>query len=215
MSTPEQLRAATRRYAESHPDLIRERCKRYRAEHPERVREYERRRAMAHPQRGREYQRAHPEKFRAYARAWAAANREKVAAMNRRYNAANPEKIRENSRKNYRRHPEENALRKAVSHMMRYTECRKTSRSFQYVGCSAGFFRNHIESLFLPGMTWENWGEWHIDHIVPLSWWDLKNHPEHLCVASHYSNLQPMWGKENIRKGARSAAVAREVASCR
>ena len=66
-----------------------------------------------------------------------------------------------------------------------------------------GFLRNHIESLFLPGMTWENRSNWHVDHIVPLAWWDLKDHPEHLFVASHWSNLRPVWSKDNLAKGAR------------
>lgn len=91
----------------------------------------------------------------------------------------------------------------AVHRSLGIAKARKTSHTFQYIGCSPGFLRNHLESLFLPGMSWENRGEWHIDHIVPLSWWDLEHHREHLLIANHWTNLQPLWSTDNIRKGNR------------
>jgi hypothetical protein len=51
-------------------------------------------------------------------------------------------------------------------------------------------------------MSWENYGKWHIDHIKPLSLFDLED-PEQLKQACHYTNLQPLWAEENIRKGNR------------
>ncbi len=93
----------------------------------------------------------------------------------------------------------------AVHRILRASGVKKTSQSRQYIGCSPGFLRNHLESLFKPGMTWENRGDWEIDHIIPLSWWDLKNHPEHMFFASHWTNLQPMWKKDNHVKGNRAS----------
>ena len=49
-------------------------------------------------------------------------------------------------------------------------------------------------------MTWENYGEWHIDHIIPL---DSANDENELYSLCYYTNLQPLWGNENIRKGAK------------
>lgn len=51
-------------------------------------------------------------------------------------------------------------------------------------------------------MTWENFGEWHIDHIVPLSKFNLTDY-EQLKIACHFSNLQPLWAKDNLSKGNR------------
>jgi hypothetical protein len=62
--------------------------------------------------------------------------------------------------------------------------------------------KKHLESLFEEGMTWENWNRegWHIDHIKPLSSFDLRKEEEQR-KAMHYTNLQPLWAEENIKKG--------------
>lgn len=79
----------------------------------------------------------------------------------------------------------------------------KAGSAVQDIGCNGLELKNHLESLFKPGMTWENYGnkpgQWSIDHIVPLSKVDLSNREQFLKV-SHYTNLQPMWQLENVKK---------------
>jgi len=60
----------------------------------------------------------------------------------------------------------------------------------------------HLESLFEEGMTWENYGKWHIDHRIPKSWFNFEtiNDPEFIKCWD-LKNLKPMWGDENIAKG--------------
>lgn len=63
-------------------------------------------------------------------------------------------------------------------------------------------FKNHIELLFQDGMTWENHGEWHIDHIMPVSKITVNSH-EDAKIINQLSNLQPLWAKDNLSKGDR------------
>jgi len=77
----------------------------------------------------------------------------------------------------------------------------KTGSAVQDLGCSIAEFKVYIESLWQEGMTWDNWAKdgWHIDHIKPINQFDLTN-PEELRKACHYSNLQPLWAEDNLRK---------------
>ena len=68
------------------------------------------------------------------------------------------------------------------------------------VGCTGDEFKAHLKSKFKPGMTWENHGEWHIDHIIPLSAFDPFD-PEQWVKANHHSNVQALWAIENMKKG--------------
>ena len=70
------------------------------------------------------------------------------------------------------------------------------------LGCSIDELKSYLESRFQQGMSWDNWGTygWHIDHIKPLSRYNLCI-PEELKEACHYSNLQPLWAKDNLKKG--------------
>lgn len=70
----------------------------------------------------------------------------------------------------------------------------------RHLGCSIAELKANLESKFKDGMTWENYGEWHIDHIKPLADFDLTNEEEFKEACNH-TNLQPLWGKENLKKG--------------
>jgi|DEB0MinimDraft_10_1074344.scaffolds.fasta_scaffold37199_2 hypothetical protein len=74
---------------------------------------------------------------------------------------------------------------------------KKNSTTEDLLGCSFEDAVKHIESLFTEGMSWDNMGEWHIDHIRPCS--SFKKNELHLM--NHYTNLQPLWALDNIRKG--------------
>jgi hypothetical protein len=89
-------------------------------------------------------------------------------------------------------------LRKTVNRAI----TRKSGSAVRDLGCSINQLIKHLESQFKPGMTWENHGEWHIDHILPLSKFNLSKREEFL-IACHYTNLQPLWAKDNIRKSNR------------
>ena len=81
---------------------------------------------------------------------------------------------------------------------------KKTGSAVHDLGCTVTKLKVYLESKFTEGMNWANWSfyGWHIDHIKPLSSFDLDD-IEQLKQACHYTNLQPLWGLENMRKGAK------------
>ncbi len=66
-------------------------------------------------------------------------------------------------------------------------------------GCSPSHLEQHLESQFTDGMTWDNYGDWHVDHIKPISSFDLSTESERIA-ANHYTNLQPLWAEDNLKK---------------
>lgn len=91
--------------------------------------------------------------------------------------------------------------RTRINALLRLNKVKKTKRSLGLVGCSSQELKKHIESLWEPGMNWDNHGlfGWHIDHKIPCSSFDLTKEAEQIkCF--HYTNLQPMWAADNIKK---------------
>ena len=93
-------------------------------------------------------------------------------------------------------------LRNRIGMALRAQKVPKSSSTEEYLGCSIEHARNHLESLFLEGMSWGNVEEWHIDHRIPVASFDLSE-PEQMRMCFHYTNLQPLWAFDNLSKGAR------------
>ena len=90
-------------------------------------------------------------------------------------------------------------LNKALKHNF------KSGSAVRDLGCSVEFLKQHLESQFQEDMTWKNYGQWHIDHKKPLASFDLTDRKQFL-KACHYTNLQPLWAADNIRKGVKCSA---------
>lgn len=84
----------------------------------------------------------------------------------------------------------------------------KACKSMELVGCDLAHFRNHIESLWKPGMTWSNYGHlgWHVDHVLPIASFDLTI-PSEQKKCFHYTNTRPMWWHDNLSKGSKPEAL--------
>ena len=92
-------------------------------------------------------------------------------------------------------------LRARIRVALKEQGARRRKSSEVIIGCSISELRHHLEQQFTEGMSWDNHGDWHIDHIKPCAAFDLTNEDEQReCF--HYSNLQPLWAKDNLRKGA-------------
>jgi hypothetical protein len=88
-------------------------------------------------------------------------------------------------------------MRSRLSGYLKTLNITKKNKTFEIVGCSPQFLKEHLEKQFVDGMTWENRNEWHIDHKTPLSSAKTEEELYKLC---HYTNLQPLWAEENLKK---------------
>lgn len=138
--------------------------------------------------------------FKEYQKEYLKNNREKIYANNKKWRDDNRDRFNHQYRtrikndvqfrlKQYLR----NRLNAAIKHDY------KSGSAVKDLGCSIVELKYHLESKFKPEMTWENHGERHIDHIIPLDYFNLKIREE-LLKACHYTNLQPLWASENISK---------------
>jgi len=112
-------------------------------------------------------------------------------------------KTREYERNRYRSDPQfamVKRLRSSLNQSLKRARASKSTNTMSFVGCTASELVAHLESLFLPGMTWENRRMWHIDHILPCASFDLTD-PDQQKKCYHFSNLQPLWGPQNQSKG--------------
>lgn len=158
---------------------------------------------------------------------WYKKNHEAILSRRRSHYRKNASRIRTEQRirsrrsrsktRQYIRRRYHTDLRFRITHLLRgrmlqaLKENHKTGSALILLGCSIEKFKHHLESLFQPGMNWENHGtyihgkapKWHIDHIKPCASFDL-NDPEQQKACFHWTNMQPLWGYDNISKGAKT-----------
>jgi hypothetical protein len=160
------------------------------------------------------YRAAHREKARAATKAWreknpdgfrdwSAANPKKVRAQRERFKERRPDYMREWLNARRKVDPQyriQNSLRVRIWQALRGR--RKPARFIELSGCTVADLVRHIEQQWTVGMSWQTYGVmgWHIDHIVPVSAFNLTD-PEQAARAFHYMNLQPLWWHDNLAKG--------------
>lgn len=171
------------------------------------------------------YRKAHPEKIAACKRASYAKRPEHYKAMHRTRYLENREAILEYSaryradnkdaknnrdrlyvRERLKRDPLFRliyAMRNRIFTAFRDKAISQRSKTNEILGCDWATLRKNIEAKFTGGMSWDNYGSWHVDHIVPLA---SANTEAEIVALCHYLNLQPLWAADNIRKGAKLAA---------
>jgi len=133
---------------------------------------------------------------------------EQLREYNRNYYHKN--NIKESVNNRFKNNPELRIKRIFRSRLVDVVKGKsKTSAILEYLGCSYSFLIQYLESKFQEGMTWDNYGNpngdhsdcWHIDHIIPVS--SMGTDENSLRIIWHYSNLQPLWSKDNLSKGAK------------
>lgn len=142
-------------------------------------------------------------------RDWCKKNPAKARALVRRYQTRNWEKVlKKNLAYVKKRKARDPAFKMALAVRVRIRAVlrgiSKSADTMRLLGCTSEELKAHLESQFQPGMAWENYGVrgWHMDHIKPCASFDLAD-PAQQRACFHYTNLQPLWAKENLTKGAK------------
>lgn len=156
-------------------------------------------------QEARERRANNPEHYRRLAREWRNRNKDRLNARARERRRIDPIRAGEAAKARSKK-PENrivNAIRDSVRRMANAGAI-KSRASVKYLGCSIVAAKAHIEALWKPGMSWENYGAkgWHIDHVRPLDSFDLLQ-PGQMEIAASWRNLQPLWWHENLTKSNR------------
>ena len=143
------------------------------------------------------------EKKKAYNKAYREANKQYISDLERSYRKANKEATAARRRAWHYKQVETNSLYKAKKKLRRSINStfdrikkNKPTDTQTLLGCSWEEAKAHFESLFQEGMSWENHGKWHIDHIRPVSSFTEKD----MHLMNHISNLQPLWANDNLQK---------------
>jgi hypothetical protein len=130
---------------------------------------------------------------------WIEKNYDRYIEKKREYNIS--KNGLENKRKNYHKNKEKNnhiiAWRSILTNTIKRIGSSKENKTILLLGYSPIQLKEHIEKQFVNGMCWENWGEWHIDHIKPVSSFDKS---EKISIINSLDNLQPLWALDNLKK---------------
>ena len=135
-----------------------------------------------------------------YSRNWLLENKEKSKISSKNWKRKNPDKISFYNKKRMRENPLAKLsciLRTAIWKSIKQASFSKKSKTEKILGCSFLDLQVHLQNKFVNGMNWNNHGKWHIDHIIPLS---LAKTEEDIIKLNHYTNLQPLWAIDNLKK---------------
>ena len=154
-----------------------------------------------HPEYHKEYQRKYQKKYQKEVK-----DKIKTSLYNKKWYEKNKEKHRAYTNNYCKERCKKDVnfkiikvLRSRLSKAIKNHQ--KNGSAVNDLGCSIIEFKNYLESKFSPGMSWDNYGlyGWHIDHIKPLSAFNLSDRKQ-ILEACHYTNLQPLWAKDNLSK---------------
>ena len=166
-------------------------------------------------ERNKQYYEENREEIRKQQREYYLKNKGRIKAAHKEYYHANWKKCRDNQaryyktykeiigerrKKYYRNAPHARVIRNFRSRLWSVLKGR-SKNTMDFIGCDRGHLTKHLEVQFKKGMTWQNYGKaWAVDHHIPINAFDYSN-PKEVDACWHFSNLKPMWVKENMSKG--------------
>lgn len=204
-TTTDERKLYLKKWKLNNPDFF----KNYREENPNYVKEYYQKnkdvmlsRVKKHYHDNKE---KNSEKFRLRSNEYYEKNKERRLEYRKSYLKNNREKYNEYVKNKKLSSPIYHlsfVVRNRIRTFLKSKNITKNNSTYDIVGCPPIFLKKHLEKQFTDGMSWENHGlyGWHIDHIIPLSSAKTEEEVYELC---HYTNLQPLWAEDNLKKGAK------------
>jgi len=182
-----------KKWSKSNPHKVMERHRTYYENNKEKVSSY-----------FEKYRNENHENILIRAREYRKNNREKIIENLRLWKKNNPDKVVKSRKQQGKRNEIDvifnlkNRMRCRLFHFLNKNNITKKSKTFEIVGCSPEFLKEYLEKQFKDGMSWDDRNKWHIDHIIPLC---SAKTEEEIYQLSHYTNLQPLWAEDNLKKG--------------
>jgi hypothetical protein len=176
------LKNYARKYSQNHKEYYSKNAKKYRKEHKEELKEYN----------------------KIYDRQRYLKNKDKILEQRKKYYRKNRNIMIKKHKKYMYNRLKKDIKFKILSYLRRRLNLAlkgnpKSSTTMNLVGCSIEQLKKYLASKFIKGMSFSNYGKWHIDHIRPCASFDLSKESEQKkCF--HYTNLQPLWAKDNLKK---------------
>ena len=161
----------------------------------------------------RDYYYLHPNKMKEKRDKWYQENKKYSYLMSRKWRKVHPERIKELQKKYNDK--KSSTIKGRLSASMSggiYKSLKRKKNNYHWetlVNFTTEQLKNHIENQFVDGMSWENYGEWHIDHIIPVTFFQYNSFNDvEFKMCWRLENLQPLWATDNIRKGNKVRRVA-------
>lgn len=181
-------------------------AKEYRIKHEKTFKDYLEKNKETKSKYLKEYNKKNKDKIIQIRKKYYNDNKDEILLKNKEYHKNNKEKIRirKNNYTKYKRNSDvlfylKGVSRKRIYNFLNSKGIKKNIKTYDVIGCSPEFLKEHIEKQFTEGMSWRLMGQYiHIDHITPLSSANTEQEIYKLC---HYTNLQPLWAKDNLKKG--------------
>ena len=197
LNNSERLKEYGKKYKEKNKEKIKQQMIQWRLNNKEHIKEYEK-------THNKIYKEKNKEKLRLKAKEYVIKNKDKVIESRKKHYIKNKDKINKYKKEWFRNKMKTDYLfnlkhstRRLIGMCLRNNGYSKTSKTFKILGCTPIEFKEYLEKQFTDGMSWDNQGKWHLDHIYPIS---LAKDEEELIRLNHYTNFQPLWAIDNIRK---------------
>ena len=191
-----------KQYREANKSAIAEWNKQYREANKEAIKKYREANKKAIAEKQKQWYEAKKQDVLRQRKQYYKSNKETIAERKKQYRQANKETINKRFNNRFKIDPIfkfKSNVRGLIYHSFKRgtNQFSKKAKTEQILGCKIEEFRKYIHAKFKKGMSFDNHGQWHLDHIVPLS---IAATEEEIIKLNHYTNFQPLWAEENLSK---------------